>query len=135
LLVLFESGRAGAAAVDVARELARRDRATITLLSVVPRAASGARCGNSALEYNEIVRDTVARELDQARQRLSDAGDGAELELLIEGTDPPLDEWVSAGGFDVILLPSRRRPLRSDKHPAAAALRRCTKAEVRIVEP
>jgi hypothetical protein len=57
------------------------------------------------------------------------------VELLAEGTDPPLHEWVARAGVDLVLLPARHRPLRSAKHPAAAALRRSTAAEVRIVEP
>jgi hypothetical protein len=134
VLVLFEAGSAGTAAVDLARELAEHDHAAVTIVAAVPQAPSGSRCGNSATEYNEIVRDTVAKELDEARRRLGAAGDGAAFDLLIEGTDPPLAEFVATAGYDVVLLPSRRRPLRSAKHPAAAALRRRTRAEVRIVD-
>ena len=60
--------------------------------------------------------------------------DRADFELLTEGADPPLHEWVTRTGADVVLLPSRRRPLRSAKHPAAAELRRSTAAEIRIVD-
>ncbi len=134
VLVLFEPGSAGAAALDLARELAERDHATVTVLAVVPVAPSGSRCGNSATEYNNIVRDAVARELDQAREQLAGFGDSAAFKLLAEGTDPPLPDWVRGAGVDVVLLPARRRPLRSLKHPAAAALRRSTDAEVRIVD-
>jgi len=134
VLVVFEPGRSGAAAVELARELAERDHASVTVLSVVPTAPSGSRCGNSATEYNTIVREVVARELDQAREQLAGFGDRAEFELLTEGADPPLHEWVTRAGADVVLLPSRRRPLRSAKHPAAAELRRSTGAEIRIVD-
>lgn len=134
VLVLFEPGRSGTAALDLARGLAERDRASVTVLAVVPEAPSGSRCGNSATEYNSIVRDTVARELDQAREHLAEIGGHVAFKLLAEGTDPPLPDWVRGAGVDVVLLPSRRRPLRSLKHPAAAALRRSTDAEVRIVD-
>jgi hypothetical protein len=134
VLVLFEPGRAGVAAIELARELAEREYAAVTVLSVVPEAPSGSRCGNSAREYNSIVRDAVARELDQAREQLAPVGDSATFGLLTEETDPPLHEWVAAAGIDLVLLPSRRRPLRLAKHPAAAALTRRTGAEVRIID-
>lgn len=134
VLVLFEPGRAGAAAVDLARELAERDHAGVTVLAVVPVAPSGSRCGNSATEYNSFVRDAVAQELEQAREQLAGFGGGATFELLAEGDDPPLHEWVAKAGVDLVLLPARRRPLRSLKHPAAVPLRRSTHAEVRIVD-
>ena len=134
VLVLFEPGRAGAAALDLARELAERDHATVTVIGAVPVAPSGSRCGNSATEYNSIVRDAVAQELDQAREQLAAFGGGATFELLAEGADPPLHEWVAGAGVDLVLLPARRRPLRSLKHPAAVPLRRSTDAEVRIVD-
>lgn len=133
-MVLLEPGRAGEAAIDVARELADDGHSTVTVVSVVPQAASGARCGNSALEYNGIVRDTVRRELEQAREQLREIGDRAACELLVDGADPPLPEFVAVAGFELILLPARRRPLRSSKHPVAAALSH-TGAEVRIVDP
>jgi nucleotide-binding universal stress UspA family protein len=135
VLVLFESGRGGAAALDLARELAEVGHASVTVVSVVPTAPSGSRCGNSALEYNLVVRDAVEKDLNQARERLAVLGDRAEYELLTEGVDPPLAQFTAAGGFDLVLLPARRRPLRSVKHPEAAALRCMAGTEVRIVDP
>ncbi|MDQ6821135.1 MAG: hypothetical protein M3076_12505 [Actinomycetota bacterium] len=134
ILVLFEPGRAGTAAIDLAHQLAGSDQPTVTVVSVVPQATTGSRCGGSALEYNGMLRDTVARELEQARERLDQMGRATVSELLVEGTDPPLEAWSAAAGFDLVLLPARRRPLRAPDHPAAEALRR-TGAEVRIVDP
>ena len=48
VMVLFETGAAGAATIDVARAIADRDGACLTVVSVVPQAPSGSRCGNSA---------------------------------------------------------------------------------------
>jgi hypothetical protein len=107
------------------------EHAVLTFVGIAPQAPSGARCGNSALEYNGVVREAVAHELEHAREQL---GYGAELELLVEGSDPPLEEFAAAADFDVILLPARHRPLRSAKHPAAAILRRLTHAEIQIVD-
>jgi hypothetical protein len=52
----------------------------------------------------------------------------------VQDKDPPLAAWIAAGGFDVVLLSARRRPLRRAKHPAADRLGRSTGAEVRIVD-
>lgn len=132
--VLNESGPAGTMALDLARELDLQEHASITVVAIVPTAASGSRCGGSALEFNAIVRETVANELDGARERLGHAAGRTSYALLIEGEDPPLEEWIAAHDFDVILLPARRRLLRTSEHPAAARLRRVTDAEVRIVQ-
>ena len=132
--VLHESGQAGAAALDLARELDLQEGASLTVVAVVPTAPSGSRCGGSALEFNSIVKETVANELDGARERLGHAAGRTSYALLVQGEDPPLEEWIAAQGFDVILLPARRRLLRTSGHPAAARLRRVTDADVRVVQ-
>jgi nucleotide-binding universal stress UspA family protein len=134
ILVLFESGRAGTAAIDFARQLAVHDRSTVTVVTVVPQATMAPRCGCGPTDLNAMVRDAAADELEQAQEQLYEIGDRAAFVPLIEGTDPPLHEFVAAAGFELIVLPARRRPLRSTKHPAAAALSR-TGAEVQIVDP
>ena len=132
--VLYESGPTGTAALDHARELDLQEGANLTVVAVAPTAASGSRCGGSALEFNTIVKQTVANELDGARERLGLAAGRTSYALLVEGEDPPLEEWIATQGFDVILLPARRRLRRSSDHPAAARLRRLTDAEVRVVQ-
>src|SRR5689334_19106994 len=132
--VLHERGATGAAALDVARELDLQHGATVTVVAMVPSAPSGPRCGGSALEFNAAVRDLVADELDLARTRLGHAAGRTSYVLLVEGEDPPLEEWLADHGFDVILLPARRRLLGSRGHPAAARLRAATDAEVRVVQ-
>jgi nucleotide-binding universal stress UspA family protein len=136
VLVLYEQGRAGVAAIDLARELAERENAELTVVGVAPQAPSGARCGNSAIEYNEIVADSVAGDLDRARERLGQAAERAAFVLLIDGADQTFEQLAESGGFDLVLLPARRRPLRRGaSHPEAARLRLNVGAEVRIVEP
>jgi hypothetical protein len=132
--VLYESGPAGTAALDLARELDLQEGASLTVVAVVPTAASGSRCGGSALEFNTFVKETVANELDEARERLGHAAGRTHYALVVEGEDPPLEQWIAAQGFALILLPARRRLLRSSEHPAAARLRRVTDAEVRTVQ-
>jgi nucleotide-binding universal stress UspA family protein len=134
--VLYEQSRAGSAAIDVARELAERANPALTVAAVAPQAPSGPRCGNSAVEYNEALADSVARDLDEARHRLGPTAERARFVLLIEGADPTLAQFASEGRFDLVLLPGHRRPLRSGAHhPQAARLRLISAAEIRIVEP
>lgn len=134
ILVLYEHSRAGAATIDLARDLANREGGTLTVVSIAPRAPSGPRCGNSALEYNEFVSDSVAQDLEQARARLGDAAASAAFVLLVEGSDQTLEQFARSGGFDLVLLPGRRRPFRAPSHPEAARLERVDAAEIRIVD-
>jgi nucleotide-binding universal stress UspA family protein len=135
VLVLCEHSRAGSAALDVARELAELEDAEVTVVAVAPRSPSGARCGNSAIEYNEAVADSVADDLERARDRLAGAASGAAFVLLIDGADQTLEQFAASGGFDLVLLPARRRPLRRPYHPEAHRLEHLAGAEVRIVAP
>jgi hypothetical protein len=78
----------------------------------------------------------VARDLDRARRRLGRAGERANFVLLIDGSEPSLAQFAAEGGFDLVLLPAHRRPLRSGAHhPEAARLKLTAGAEIRIVEP
>ena len=136
VLVLYEHGRAGAAAVDLARHLAELDDNTaITVVAVAPQAPSGPRCGNSAVEYNEAVAEAVASDLDEARARLGQAGEHAAFVLLVDGADQTLEQLARSGGFDLVLLPAHRRPFRKPGHPAAARLSLIAGVEIRIVAP
>ena len=135
VLVLYEPGRSGEAVLALARELAITERAALTVAGFVPQANPGRGCIGSPADYNRAVRDTVQRELAEAREGLGEAADRAMFVLLVEGRDPPLQDWSAEIGFDVILLPARRRPMRSLKHPAAAGLKRRTGADVRVVGP
>jgi hypothetical protein len=135
VLVVFEPGRGGAAVLELARELVERQGARLTVISVAHQGVSGARCGNSALDYNLAIRDSVAEDLDHARAWLEEFGARASYEMLIERASPSLDEFAAVGGFDLVLLPARRRPLRAPGHPAAGRLRLATAAEIWIIPP
>jgi hypothetical protein len=133
VLVVFEPGRSGTAALELARELVEGQGATLTVVGVAPQGVSGTRCGNSALDYNLAVRDSVAGDLGHARAWLGEFGVRASYELLIDGVSPSLDEFAAAGRFDLVLLPARRRPMRG--HPATQRLRRATAAEIQVIAP
>jgi hypothetical protein len=134
VLLLFEAGRGGGAALEAAREMVETERAALTVVCVAPQAPSGSRCGNSALEYNNAVFDSVAADLDRARARLEELGIDARYQMLIEG-HPPLQQFAGDGGFDLVLLPARRRPFRAAGHPAASRLRRLDGVQTRVVDP
>jgi hypothetical protein len=133
VLVVLESGAAGAAVIDFARELAEHEQVAMTVVGIAPQVQAGSRCGCSPGDYNDAIRDAVALELAQALKRLGDVGDRVAVELLIEGRDPSLLQSGATAGFDVVLLPARRRPFRRRSHPAATALRQ-TGAEVWIID-
>ena len=133
--MLCERSRAGDATIDLAHDLAEGSDATLPVIVLAPPAPSGPRCGNSAVEYNEALADSVARDLDRARERLGAAGGGATFVLLIDGADQTLEQFAHSGGFDLVLLPTRHRPLRrTPYHPQASRLTLTAGAEVRIVD-
>ena len=134
ILVLFEPGRAGIAAVELARELAAETDATVTVVSVAPQAPMAWGCVPSARDYNATVRDSAAQELEAAGRLLWDLGPRARSRVLLEGTDPTFEELAARERFDLILLPRRRRLLRGAGHPAASRLSACGPARVRIVD-
>jgi hypothetical protein len=134
VLVVLEPGRNGAAALELARQVAYDEHAAVTIVGVAPRAMSGARCGNSAIDYNAAVADAVSSEIAQACEQLREASVDASGRLLVESTDDVLARFTEAGAFDLILLPARRRPLRASDHPAARRLRQIGGAEVRLVD-
>ena len=135
MLVVFEPGRSGAAALELARDLVEREGATLTVVGVAPQGMSGARCGNSAHDYNLAIQDSVAEDLDHARAWLEEFGARASYELLIDRVPPSLDDFAAAGRFDLVLLPARRRPMRAPGHPAAERLRRATGVDIQVIAP
>jgi nucleotide-binding universal stress UspA family protein len=135
VLVVYERTRAGAAAVDQARVLAEREHAIVTVVGVAPQAPSGPRCGNSAVEYNEAVADSVTLDLAKAAERLGQAAERATFLLLVDGVDQTVEQLARSGGFDLVLLPAHRRPFRTPGHPEAARLSLIAGVEIRIVAP
>jgi len=122
--VLFESGANGVAALEAASALAERWEAELTVVVVAPQVSGGDRCGPSPTDYNAAVRDAAAAELQQAMDILDTPGHLTSLALLVEGRDPPLPAWLASHGFTTVLLPARRRILRTPSHPSSARVRR-----------
>jgi|BarGraIncu00222A_1022003.scaffolds.fasta_scaffold18839_2 hypothetical protein len=131
VLVLFEPGASGAAALHAGAELARDGDGDgeLTVVTLAPQDVSPHCCGPGPGEINCHVRELAAGELAQARNLLGDAS--ATYRVLVGDRDPPLTAWAAGLGFGVIVLPSRRSGPAG--HRLARALRRVTGAEVRVV--
>jgi hypothetical protein len=130
VLVLYEPGRCGAAALAEGAAVAASSAATLTVVTLAPQDTNPG-CTVYADAYNAGVRDQASAELAEAGRLLSALGTQARYERLVEGRDPPLEEWVARGGFDLVLLPAHRRPF-VYRRRAARRLRRSRPCEVRI---
>lgn len=91
--------------------------------------------GVSARDYNDAVRDSAQRDLAEARRLLGSLAGPIVFEVVSEGGNSSLAGWAADNGFDVILLPARRRLFSRRAHPLAATLRESTAADVRVVGP
>jgi hypothetical protein len=134
VVVLYEPGPSGSAALDLARRLVSGDGSALTVVTLAPQDTRISCGAGSAMDYNRAVCQAGEAELREACELLGPVGDRAVFKLLVEDKDRPLADWIASGGFDVVLLPARRRPLRRAKHPSADRLRRSTRAEVRVVD-
>lgn len=134
IAVVLEPGRSGEAALTQAAGIAATTQAEVTVVAVAPKSTSCPCCGGpSPYRYDCVVRDDVVEELRKASDRLASATPRVEAQLLVEGSDPPLEQWLVCGRFDLVLLPARRGVRRTPSHPAAARLRRFDHADVRVV--
>jgi hypothetical protein len=131
VLVVFEPGRSGTAALREAAELAEAG-SELSVVTLAPQARPLRCCGGGgAGPYNCAVRDEAQLELHEARGHLGSAGRRATFTVLRGCPDPPLAAWVAEHAFDVVLLAWHRFTLGGNR--LARRLRRTTTAEVRLV--
>jgi hypothetical protein len=131
VLVVYEAGRRGAAAVREAAELAAAG-AQLTVVTLAPQAKPLKCCGGGgAGPYNCAVRDAAAEELSEARTLLGSLAERASFRTLIGSPRPPLADWAAERSFDVVLVPSYRFGRGGGR--LARELRRATDADVRPV--
>lgn len=133
VLVLYEQGPSGSRAIDHARELMHAQGGQLTVVTVVTKDTRVRGTGVSARDYNDAVRDSAGRDLDEARRLLGSLAERSVFEVVVEAGKTSLASWAVDGGFDVILLPARRRLFSRQAHPVASALRGSTAADVRVV--
>ncbi len=127
MAVLIEAGHRADAAIAEAVALAGSEPISATLVAVVPH-ARGRGCAVSATPLNEAIEQAAGVDLWNAGQRLGDC----DRRILRDGLDPSLLEWVAAEGFDLVLLPRRRRRAHGG-HPEAARLRAVPGLQVRVL--
>jgi hypothetical protein len=131
VLVVFEPGRTGTAALCEAAERAEVG-SELSVVTLAPQARPLPCCGGGgAGPYNCAVRGEAEAELWQARDILGSAARRATFTVLAGCPDPPLAAWVAEHDFDLVLLPSHRFTLGGNR--LARGLRRATAAEVRVV--
>ncbi len=129
--VVFESGRRGAAALALARELLG-SAGELSVLTLAPQ-ADPLRCcgGGGAGPYNCAVHEEAELELEQARKLLGSRSSKATFVVLAGSPDPPLSAWVAEHAVEVVILPARRFSRGGGR--LARSARRAATAEVRLV--
>jgi hypothetical protein len=130
--VLFEPGRNGSRALDCAVVLSRELQAELTVVATAPQAPPSC-CAGSAVAFNGAVREAVADDLCHAADQIAGLQVDARFELLVEGRDPPLEQFLAERGVELVLLPARHSMPGTRRHPAARRLRRLPGCEVRLV--
>jgi hypothetical protein len=131
VLVVFEAGRSGAAALRVGVDLAEAGR-ELSVVTLAPQAKPLRCCGGGgAGPYNCAVRAQADEELNEARGLLGPTLKPAMLTVLVGHPDPPLVAWVGEHAFDIVVLPTRRLTRRGGR--LARQLKRATSAEIRLV--
>ncbi len=131
VLVVFEAGRSGAAALRAGAELAEAGR-ELSVVTLAPQAKPLRCCGGGgAGPYNCAVRAQADDELREARGLLGPALKPAMLTVLVGHPEPPLVPWIGEHAFDIVVLPARRFTRRGGR--LARHLRRATGADVRLV--
>jgi hypothetical protein len=132
VLVLFEPTPSGAAALRAAAQ-SSDEGGQLTVVTLAPQSVQPRCCarGPSVEVVNCVVREEAESELLQAREILGDAAGRATFKSLVGTQDPPLGVWAAGQGFELIILPSRRRAFGG--HPLARRLRRATSAELRLI--
>ena len=131
VLVVFERGASGAAALREAAELAAAG-SELSVVTLAPQARASRCCGGGGTgPYNCAVREEAHAELAEARTLLGSASGGARFAVIMGHPDPPLASWASEHAVDVVLLPSHRFTLGGNR--LARSLRRATSAEVRLI--
>jgi hypothetical protein len=131
LLVVFEPGRSGRAALGEAAELADAG-SELSVITLAPEAKPLRYCRAGEVgPYNRAVREEAVSELRDARDILGHAGERATFTVLSGCPEPPLAAWVSEHEFELVLIPARR--LSPGGSHLARMLRRATAAEIRVV--
>jgi nucleotide-binding universal stress UspA family protein len=132
LLVICDGSSEADDAVRAASELARRDRAKLTVAAVVELERPGRSCVPGTSTWNEVLRDAARADLDRAARILDSP---AAFTVLYGEAARAAAEGARVLGCDAIMLsaPSRRRLGRLLARDRASALRR--RATCPVLQP
>jgi Universal stress protein family len=131
VLAVFEPCAAGDATLREAAELAAAG-SELSVVTLAPQALPPRCCSKGGVgPYNIAVREEAKIELRQARDKLGSTAPRASFTVLVGHPDPPLVAWVNEHAPDVVLLPNH--PFTRGGNRYARALRRATRAEIRVV--
>ncbi len=129
--VVFERGKAGAAALREAAELASAG-CELSVVTLAPQARPpiwGRATGTGP--FNSAIREEAELELREAREILGSVASRAVFTVLAGCPQPPLAAWVAEHSFELVLLPRQRLTLGSN--PFARILRKETSTAVQLV--
>lgn len=108
VLVVYEAGTSGAAALREASELASAG-AQLAVITLAPQARTLRCCGGGgAGPYNCAMRDVAAEELLEARTLLGSLAERTTFDTLAGMPRPPLAQWIRRESIDVVFVPRRR---------------------------
>jgi len=129
VLVVCDGSSAGDEAVRAASELARRDRARLTVAAIVELERPGHGCQFGGSTWNDVLRDAASADLDRARTVVDSP---AHFTVLCGPPRRALVDGVRELGCDAIMLPQRPRGrlTRLLSRDRAEALRRSTDCTV-----
>jgi nucleotide-binding universal stress UspA family protein len=127
VLVVYDGSSEAGLAVAAAADLAWRDRAQLTVATVVELERPGRHCAIGADVWNEVLRDAARADLDHAEKLVKIPAD---YTIFYGKPDEALLEGARALGCDAIMLPPRprralRRMLRRDHAPAISRRAHC----------
>ncbi len=132
VLVVFEEGSGGRAALQAALELADGGaELSVATLSWEAEQLSCCRCVGPTNAYNHAVREQARDELREARALLAAAGVRASFATLPGTPNPALSAFLSEHEFDLVVVPRHR--LARGGGRLARELRRMTASEIRTV--
>ncbi len=107
ILLVYEPGRRGAAALEEVRRLAPAGDGALTVVALAPRQPY-TRCGPGGEALDAAVVEAAGRDLAAARRGLGPLADAASFRILTGDAEHALRELVSRGGFDLVVAPGRR---------------------------
>ena len=130
VLVVFEARASARRALAAAAAL----DASLTVVTLAPKDARGARCVVYTPDLDAAVRESAERDLRAAREALGARAAGARFLVLRTRRDNDVGVWAAGAGFTTALLGARRGLLGVRPRDLRARSLMRAGLDVRIVE-